>query len=68
MENQRLAKKIDSSQRAITDLIDELVEELESVEKQNEALKQALHGIYNLCDNDNLSHENIWRIANEALH
>jgi len=68
MNNQRLARKIDSNQSTINDLMDELVEEIETLEKENEALKQALHDIYNLCDNDNPSHEHIWRVVDEALH
>jgi len=68
MNNQRLARKIDSNQSTINDLMDELVEEIEMLEKENEILKQALHGIYNLCDNDNQTHEHIWRVADEVLH
>lgn len=34
MNNQRLARKIDSSQTTINDLIDELVEEIESLESE----------------------------------
>lgn len=41
---------------------------IESLDKEIDELKQGLHGIYNLCDNDNPSHELIWRIANEVLH
>lgn len=33
-----------------------------------EQLKMALHGICNLCDPDNQTHEHIWRIANNVLN
>ena len=33
-----------------------------------ERLKIGIHGIYNLCDNDNKTHEHIWKVANELLN
>ena len=35
---------------------------------ENEKLKQVLHGIYNLCDNDNPTHEYIWHLTNVLLN
>ena len=36
--------------------------------EEKEMLLIGLHGIYNLCDNDNPTHEHIWHIANDLLH
>ena len=63
------------TKRRFENAIDEITKQLEIQENYNEMLvkeieelKQGLHGIYNLCDNDNPSHEHIWRVANDLLH
>ena len=50
------------------DVINKLQAKIDELEKDNENYKQALHGIYNLCDGDNSTHEHIWHIANDILH
>ena len=40
---------------------------LSSQSKELAELRTALKGIENLCDNQNPTHEDIWRIANAAL-
>jgi len=42
-------------------LVDKLIAE-------KEQLLQAMTGIYNMCDGDNPTHENIWRLAHDILH
>jgi hypothetical protein len=41
---------------------------IQTLDKDIAELKEGLHGIYNLCDNDNPTHEHIWRVANDLLH
>lgn len=48
--------------------LDKTADDFDDMEKELAYLKQVLHGIYNLCDEDNESHVLIQDLADKALH
>jgi len=58
----------DQQTKELQERVEHLQAKIDELEKANDNYKQALHGIYNLCDSDNSTHEHIWHIANAVLH